>query len=61
MAKEVVAFWSQEVNIATVNNCLKRGVIIERKELLKDQLLANKTFVFTGTLNAISRKDAKKL
>ena len=23
-SKEVVAFWSQEVNIATVNNCLKR-------------------------------------
>ena len=61
VAKEVVAFWSQEVNVATVNNCLNRGVIIERKEMLKDQLLANKTFVFTGTLNAISRKDGKDI
>ena len=61
VAKEVVAFWSQEVNIATVNNCLNRGIIIERKEVLKDQLLANKTFVFTGTLNTISRKDGKDI
>ena len=61
VAKEVVGFWSQEVNVATVNNCLNRGVIIERKEVLKDQLLANKTFVFTGTLNAISRKDGKDI
>ena len=61
VAKEVVAFWSQEVNIAIVNNCLNRGVIIERKEMLKDQLLANKTFVFTGKLNSISRKDGKDI
>ena len=32
VAKEVVAFWSQEVNIATVNDCLNRGVIIEKKK-----------------------------
>ena len=29
--------------------------------MLKDQFLANKTFVFTGTLNAISRKDGKDI
>ena len=29
--------------------------------MLKDQLLANKTFVFTGTLNTISRKDGKDI
>ena len=61
VAKEVVAFWSQEVNIATVKNCLNRGVIIEKKEILKDQIFANKTFVFTGKLNAISRKDGKDI
>ena len=61
VAKEVTAFWSKEVNVATVNNCLNKGVIIERKEVLKDQIFANKTFVFTGTLNAISRKDGKDI
>ena len=61
VAKEVVAFWSQEVNVATVKNCLNRGVIIDRQEVLKDQIFANKTFVFTGKLNAISRKDGKDI
>ena len=36
VAKEVVAFWSQEVNISTVNNCLNKGLIIEKKEVMKD-------------------------
>ena len=61
VAKEVVDFWSQEVNIKTVKDCLKRGVIIEKKEVFGDQFLANKTFVFTGTLDTISRKNAKDI
>ena len=61
VAKEVIEFWSKEANKTIVNECLNRGLILKKKEVLKDQFLANKTFVFTGTLKTITRNNAKDI
>ena len=60
VAKEVIEFWSKEANKTIVNECLSRGLILKKKEVLKDQFLANKTFVFTGTLKKITRNNGKR-
>lgn len=59
VAKEVIEFWSKEANRTIVNDCLNLGLIIKKKEMLKDQFLANKTFVFTGKLKTITRNNGK--
>ena len=61
VAKEVIEFWSKEANKTIVNECLNRGLILKKKEVLKDQFLANKTFVFTGTLKTITRNNGKDI
>ena len=44
-----------------VEECIHQGIQIEKKEFLKDQFLANKSFVFTGTLKTFNRKDVKEI
>ena len=61
VAKEVIDFWYQEENKAMVEECINQGVIIKKREVVKDQFLINKTFVFTGTLNSINRKEGKEI
>ena len=61
VAKEVIDFWSQIENRNMVEECIIQGVIIEKKEVVEDQFLTNKTFVFTGTLNTINRKEGKEI
>ena len=61
VAKEVIDFWYQEENKAIVEECINQGVIIKKREVVKDQFLINKTFVFTGTLNSINRKEGKEI
>ena len=61
VAKEVIDFWSQIENRNMVKECIIQGVIIEKKEVVEDQFLTNKTFVFTGTLNTINRKEGKEI
>lgn len=61
VAQTVVDFWDKESNIAIVNNCLNHGVtfaqVKEQSHLPFDGL----TFVFTGSLEQFSRKDAKDM
>ena len=61
VAKEVIDFWYQKENKAMVEECINQGVIIKKREVVKDQFLINKTFVFTGTLNSINRKEGKEI
>ena len=44
-----------------VQNCLNRGVIINRPMDSLSNQFSDKVFVFTGALNMMSRKDAKAL
>ena len=61
VAKEVIDFWSQIENRNMVEECIIQGVVIEKKEVVEDQFLTNKTFVFTGTLKTINRKEGKEI
>mgnify|MGYP001242365440 FL=1 len=61
VAKEVIDFWAQEENRTMVEECINRGVSIKKNKVKKDQFLINKTFVFTGTLNSINRKEGKEI
>lgn len=62
VADGIVRFWSDSSNVDVVNSCFSLGVTlspVESKE--KDQVLAGKTFVFTGVLTKFTRKEAQEL
>ena len=61
VARSIVSFWKDEKNSAMVQNCLNRGVIINRTIDSLSNQFSDKVFVFTGTLSMMSRKDAKAL
>ena len=61
VAKEVIDFWSQKENKIVVEECIRQGVIIRKKEVVENQFLTNKTFVFTGTLKTINRREGKEI
>ncbi|MFL2983103.1 MAG: NAD-dependent DNA ligase LigA [Candidatus Neomarinimicrobiota bacterium] len=59
VAKEIVEFWNDDSNKNMVKECLYLGVNIKRPNKKSNDILINKTFVFTGTLEKIKRKDAQ--
>ncbi len=61
VAKEVIDFWSQIENKIMVEECIRKGVTIRKKEVVENQFLINKTFVFTGTLKTINRREGKEI
>ncbi len=61
VAKEVIDFWSQIENKTMVEECIRQGVIIKKKKVMKNQFFTNKTFVFTGTLKTINRRKGKEI
>jgi len=61
VAKAVIGFWSNEANVTLVNNCLQHGVQFAKVEQQLNQPLEGITFVFTGSLEQFSRKDAKEM
>lgn len=62
VADGIVRFWSDSSNVDVVNSCFSLGVTLSPVELKeKDQVLAGKTFVFTGVLTKFTRKEAQEL
>ena len=62
VADGIVRFWSDPSNVDVVNSCFSLGVTLSPVELKeKDQVLAGKTFVFTGVLTKFIRKEAQEL
>ncbi len=61
VARSIVSFWKDEKNSTMVQNCLNRGVIINRPIDSLSNQFSDKVFVFTGALSMMSRKDAKAL
>ena len=62
VADGIVRFWSDSSNVDVVNSCFSLGVTLSPVELKeKDQVLAGKTFVFTGVLTKFTRKEAQQL
>ena len=61
VARSIVSFWKDEKNSTMVQNCLNRGVIINRPIDSLSNQFSDKVFAFTGALSMMSRKDAKAL
>ncbi|MGI6686494.1 MAG: NAD-dependent DNA ligase LigA [Bacillota bacterium] len=61
MAQSITTYFKQGQNIKIINKLKEAGVNMEAKKTSKKDVLAGKTFVITGTLPTLSRKDAQSL
>ncbi len=61
VAKTVIQFWSDDSNKKMVQNCLDYGVRFADVEVNLHQPFAGQTFVFTGSLQQLTRKEAKDI
>ncbi len=61
VADTIVNFWADKNNVTIVNNCFVMGVTLEKVIRIKEQILTNKTFVFTGSLETMTRTEAKEI
>ena len=61
VAETIVKFWADETNINIVNNCFKLGISLESVKNETEQIFMGKTFVFTGSLQSITRKEGKEI
>lgn len=62
MAKDIVEFFKEEHNIETINKLLKQIDVIEYiDDTNYDSPIAEKTVVFTGTLEKMTRAEAKAI
>jgi DNA ligase (NAD+) len=58
VAEAIIRFWSDKSNIDMINKCFDCGVELSQNTL-QSQILANLSFVFTGTLKKMKRSEAK--
>ncbi len=61
VAETIVKFWADENNVNIVNNCFDLGIVLEPVNNKTEQIFAGKTFVFTGSLESITRKEGKEI
>ena len=61
VAETVIQFWSDDSNKIMVQNCLDYGVRLADVEVNLHQPFAGQTFVFTGSLQQLTRKEAKDI
>lgn len=62
VALSIKAFFNNEANLAMLRELEELGVNIKREErLISGDSLANKTFLFTGKLNRLTREQAEAL
>lgn len=61
VAETVVQFWSDKSNKLIVQNCLDKGVSLAEIEIKEYQLFEGQIFVFTGSLEKFTRKNAKEM
>ena len=60
VASEIIEFWSNQSNLDMVEECISKGILIKKKNNVKNETLLDKTFVFTGKLQKLSRREAKE-
>ncbi len=61
VAESVVDFFSSEQNLQTIERLRSAGVNLKPvQEQTREKVLEGKTFVFTGTLETMTRKDAQR-
>jgi len=61
VAETIITFWSDETNVTIVNNCFELGVVLENNQNNLIQIFTGKTFVFTGSLETITRNEGKEI
>ena len=61
VAETVVQFWSDKSNKLIVQNCLDKGVSLAEIEIKEYQPFEGQIFVFTGSLEKFTRKNAKDM
>ena len=61
VAESIIRFWQDEANKEIVTACFEMGITIQGLPEMLSQTLANKTFVFTGSLENFTRKMAQEL
>lgn len=61
VAQSIIDFWSDNHNIKVVDKFVKSGLVLKIKAIgKKNDKLAGKIFVITGTLSSLSRQEAKE-
>ncbi|HDY75904.1 MAG TPA: NAD-dependent DNA ligase LigA [Candidatus Marinimicrobia bacterium] len=61
VADTIVKFWADDENVKVVNNCFNLGITLEKNINKTEQIFKDKTFVFTGSLESMTRKEAKEI
>ena len=61
VAETIVQFWSDDSNKIMVQNCLDKGVKLAEIKINRKQPFEDKIFVFTGSLEKLTRRDAKDM
>ncbi len=59
VTKSIYEFFRDERNINFINKLLENGIVVYQQKV-ESKKLVNKIFVLTGTLNSLSREEAKK-
>jgi DNA ligase (NAD+) len=61
MAESIVNFFQDDTNKKVIKACLKAGIQFEAVEQIQESEFTGKTFVFTGSLEKFSRKEAQSM
>ncbi|MDG2266046.1 MAG: NAD-dependent DNA ligase LigA, partial [Candidatus Marinimicrobia bacterium] len=61
VAQSIIEFWNIDLNKKIANNCFEFGLKLNKTNKLVNQMLSGKTFVFTGSLEKLNRKEAKEM
>ncbi len=61
MAESIVNFFQDDSNQNVIKACLDAGIQFEAVEQIQESEFTGKTFVFTGSLEKFSRKDAQSM
>ena len=61
VAETIVKFWADDNNVQVVNNCFELGIALKETTNESEQILAGKIFVFTGSLEIFTRREAKNI
>ena len=61
MAESIVNFFQDDTNQKVITACLQAGIQFDEVEPIQESEFTGKTFVFTGSLEKFSRKDAQSM
>ena len=61
MAGSIINFFQDDTNQKVITACLQAGIQFDEVEPILESVFTGKTFVFTGSLEKFSRKDAQSM